>query len=581
MFSSMRSAALFLAVAAGYILLQGSPVSWHPILRVCLAVTALVIGIIIWGKRDKPTSTVAQPARPPRWLDYLTVGVALLVVECFFLFVLATVPDKAEILALDLDSHLHPEGYETEEESGPGEGAGKSSGDQLSSGNWLWRGKGEIHLQSKGRIRPSNRPEVYLWPKSDKDYKLFNNSQRFLRIFTLATYKKAVWSPLVTVPRTLTAEDGRIALNSKSGRTVEYEISHQENAKGRSLAVTIPTLNSIEIPFLRETAADTFRLPPIAADKTIYRYAATSTLGTFDTIPESASFEPAIDPRGEYLQLPKDDLLRERLDTLAATFTGSPRESLRQLRAHLLQNCTYSLEVDIPDGSDPLEDFLFESRKGYCTHFSSAGALLARALGFPSRVAFGWSGGRYYGGQNFYVFRGREAHAWTEIHLKNHGWVIFDTTPISRGEGSPSVANQDEESPTDFNEMTDESVTVGSLAPLKNAALGVGSIGLVTFIIAVIARRPKEKDAATRSAANHLPPSPNYLTLFKRACSAHGYPMPAGRTLRTHLDLIPAPAFATDLLDYHYAVQYADAPRDKKKEKSLSQQLRRWEQERP
>ena len=115
MFSFMRSVALFLAVAAGYILLQGSPDSWHPILRVCLAVTALVIGIIIWGKRDKPTSTVAQQARPPKWLDYLTVGVALLVVECFFLFVLATVPDKVELLALDLDSHLHPEGYETEE----------------------------------------------------------------------------------------------------------------------------------------------------------------------------------------------------------------------------------------------------------------------------------------------------------------------------------------------------------------------------------------------------------------------------------------------------------------------------------
>jgi hypothetical protein len=135
--------------------------------------------------------------------------------------------------------------------------------------------------------------------------------------------------------------------------------------------------------------------------------------------------------------------------------------------------------------------------------------------------------------------------------------------------------------PSDFNEMTDEGVTVGSLAPLKNAALSVGSLALITFIIAVIARRPKEKDAATRSTANYLPPNPNYLTLFKRACSAHGYPMPAGRTLRTHLDLIAAPAFATDLLDYHYAVQYADAPRDKKKEKSLSQQLRRWEQERP
>jgi len=581
MLFTMRSVALFIAVVAGYFLLQGSPTTWHPILRVVLAVTALIVGVVIWGKREKPTSTVAQPARQPRWLDYLTVGVALVAAKCFFLFVLATAPNRAELLALDLDALLHPEVYESSEESGTGEGGGFETENRRSSGNWLWRGKGEIHLQSKGRVRPSNRPEVYLWPKSDEDVKILNDNQRFLRIFTLANYENAVWSPLVTVPRTLDADDDRISVNPTTGETVEYEISHQENAKGQSLAVTLPTLNSIEIPFLRETAADTFRLPPIAADKTIHRYAATSSLGTFDTIPETASFEPAIDPRGEHLQLPEDDLLRERLDNLAATFTGSPRESLGKLRSYLVRNCTYSLEVDIPEGSDPLEDFLFESRKGYCTHFASAGALLARALGFPSRIAFGWSGGRYYEGyQNFFLFRGREAHAWTEIHLRDHGWVIFDTTPISREEGIASVADQNEESPLDLGDMMGDDVVVRSLDPLKTAALGIGSLALVIFVIALIARCPKEKNAATRSAANFLPPTPNYLTLFKQACSAHGYPMPAGRTLRSHLDLIPAPAFTTDLLDYHYAVQYADVPRDKKKEKHLSQKLRQWEKER-
>ncbi|MDB4537597.1 transglutaminase-like domain-containing protein, partial [Akkermansiaceae bacterium] len=320
--------------------------------------------------------------------------------------------------------------------------------------------------------------------------------------------------------------------------------------------------------------------PPLPADKTIHRYPASSTLGTFDTIPDEASFEPAIEPRPEYLQLPKNDLLRQRLDNLAATFTGTPRESLKNLRSYLSKNCTYSLEVETPEGRDPLEDFLFGSRQGYCTHFSSASALLARALGFPSRIAFGWSGGRYYASPNFYVFRGREAHAWTEIHLKDHGWVIFDTTPISRTEGTPSVADQNEDSPLDFSDLEGEDLAVAPLAPLKSIALWIGSASLVIFALSLIARRPKQKDAATSSAISFLLPPPNYLTLFKRACSAHGFPMPAGRTLRSHLDLIPAPAFTAELLDYHYAVQYADAPRDKKREKQFSQQLRQWEKER-
>ena len=72
----------------------------------------------------------------------------------------------------------------------------------------------------------------------------------------------------------------------------------------------------------------------------------------------------------------------------------------------------------------------------------TATAMLTRAMGIPSRLAFGWSGGRYYEGPNFYVFRGREAHAWTEIYLQNHGWVIFDTTPPSHIQ-----TNQDSEEP--------------------------------------------------------------------------------------------------------------------------------------
>jgi hypothetical protein len=55
--------------------------------------------------------------------------------------------------------------------------------------------------------------------------------------------------------------------------------------------------------------------------------------------------------------------------------------------------------------------------------------------------------------------------------------------------------------------------------------------------------------------------------------------MPSGRTLRAHLKSIAAPDFATDLLQYHYAVLYGDQPRNRLIEKKLLHQLRKWEKE--
>jgi hypothetical protein len=55
--------------------------------------------------------------------------------------------------------------------------------------------------------------------------------------------------------------------------------------------------------------------------------------------------------------------------------------------------------------------------------------------------------------------------------------------------------------------------------------------------------------------------------------------MPSGRTLRAHLKSIAAPDFATDLLQYHYAVLYGDQPRNRLIEKKLVHQLRKWEKE--
>lgn len=580
----MRSVLLIISVGAGYALLRGYPDSWHPIIRVCLAVSALVISFGLWGRADKPTSTLAEPARRPRILDYLTVGIAVLLVECFFLVFLSVAPEKSEELASSMDRVLHRESY-TEDYEGEEGSIDSDAPGQPGSGNgsfisgWLGSGLGPRSLNKNDKVRPSNRPEVYLFPKTKADAQQLLATERFLRNVTLATYKEGTWLPLTTIPRTLVAEDEAIAIpRPHPGTRVTYEISHQANLNGQTLAVTIPDFTSINLPNLREAAPDTFRLPTTSAVEKNFRYQATSIPFYFDKI--STPIAPGSSPAPGYLTLPEEPELRSKIQTLAASFGPPSRNSLLKLRQTLRTRFQYSLEVNLPEESDPLESFLFKTRTGYCTHFATATALITRAMGYPSRIAFGWSGGRYFEAPNLFVFRAREAHAWTEIYLKDHGWVIFETTPQSRDEGTASVADSDEAPPLDgFDNELAGIEAESALKPLLKVATWLGIGGVIALILALLIRRPQTATCDQSSPLSFLPDPPNYISAFRRACRVHGFPMPPGRTLRAHLQEITAPEFTRDLLHYHYSVQYNEQPRDRLTEKKLLQTLRKWEKE--
>ena len=578
----MRSVLLILSVAAAYALLRGHPDLWHPIIRVCLAVSALVIAFGLWGRARKPSATLASPARNPRLLDYLTVGIAVLLVECFFLVFLAVAPQKSEELASSLDQIIHEESYrestkDPDESEAPGVSGTAGSGSYISG--WLGSGLGPRSLNKNDKVRPSNRPEVYLFPKSPADAQQLLASERFLRNVTLATYKDGTWLPLTTIPRTLSANDDLIRIPDRHpGKPVTYEISHQANSNGQTLAVTIPDFTSIKLPTLRETAPDSFRLPAASAGKNSFRYQATSLPFYFDKI--SSPITPGLPPAPEYLTLPQEPGLRAKIQALATSFGPPSRKSLLTLRQTLRTRFQYSLEINLPDDDDPLDSFLFKTRTGYCTHFATATAMLTRAMGFPSRLAFGWSGGRYFEGPNLFVFRAREAHAWCEIYLENHGWVIFETTPVGRDEGTASVAGSDETSPLeDFESGINPTASETDLAPLLKVATWLGIGAAIALLLALILRRPATVTGDQSPALDLLPDPPNYLSAFRRACQIHGFPMPPGRTLRAHLKTITAPHFTEELLRYHYAVHYSDEPKNRSIEKKLLQQLRNWEKE--
>ncbi|HEU4441278.1 MAG TPA: DUF3488 and transglutaminase-like domain-containing protein [Burkholderiales bacterium] len=87
----------------------------------------------------------------------------------------------------------------------------------------------------------------------------------------------------------------------------------------------------------------------------------------------------------------------------------------------------YTLEPALT-GRHSVDDFLFDTREGFCEHFSSAFVFLMRAAGIPSRVVTGYQGGELNPVDNIITVRQSDAHAWAEVFLGPRGWVRIDPT---------------------------------------------------------------------------------------------------------------------------------------------------------
>ena len=85
-------------------------------------------------------------------------------------------------------------------------------------------------------------------------------------------------------------------------------------------------------------------------------------------------------------------------------------------------------------GKEPIDDFLFNTRRGFCEHYASSFVYLMRAAGVPARVVTGYQGGELNPVGNYMIVRQSDAHAWAEVWLSGKGWTRIDPT----GAVSPS-----------------------------------------------------------------------------------------------------------------------------------------------
>lgn len=93
--------------------------------------------------------------------------------------------------------------------------------------------------------------------------------------------------------------------------------------------------------------------------------------------------------------------------------------------------------------NDPIDEFLFRSRRGFCEHYASAFVFLMRSAGVPARVVTGYQGGEKNPQSDYFIVRQSDAHAWAEVWLRDQGWQRVDPTsmiPAERIEDQQDLA---------------------------------------------------------------------------------------------------------------------------------------------
>jgi transglutaminase-like putative cysteine protease len=92
----------------------------------------------------------------------------------------------------------------------------------------------------------------------------------------------------------------------------------------------------------------------------------------------------------------------------------------------------YDLDAP-PLGRNSIDDFLFDTKTGFCEHYASAFTFLMRAAGVPARVVIGYQGGYWNDFAHYLLIRQSNAHAWSEVWMPGRGWVRVDpTAAVSR-----------------------------------------------------------------------------------------------------------------------------------------------------
>lgn len=163
-------------------------------------------------------------------------------------------------------------------------------------------------------------------------------------------------------------------------------------------------------------------------------------------LPDDGDFSVLLE---QYTQLPEN--LPERVRDLAKSLTGEYDnwyDKARAIEKHF-QTGEFAYDqtrVAVPTkDEDYVDQFLFDTKRGYCDNFSTSMVVMLRSLDIPARWVKGYAPGKYKGsaGDDYRIYEvtNNEAHSWVEVFFPRLGWVPFEPT---KGFNNPTTIINDE-----------------------------------------------------------------------------------------------------------------------------------------
>ncbi|GLQ48636.1 DUF3488 and DUF4129 domain-containing transglutaminase family protein [Dyella flava] len=236
-------------------------------------------------------------------------------------------------------------------------------------------------------------------------------NQRYFRAYLMWDYNGKDWTRRNDSPSVPAAIE--------AGSTIDYHISLEPTHQH-----VLPTLDMpLHAPAQSQMHAD----GEVFADKSVDEVL-DYTLRSALRYRYQATLEPAT--RMLALQLPSD--FDPRTHALAAQLRqryGSDNGAIIRAVLQMFHDGGFSYTLlPAPLGHDAVDDFLFNTREGFCEHYASSFTVLMRAAGIPARVVTGYQGGFWNNVGQYLLVRNSDAHAWSEVWLDGRGWVRVDPT---------------------------------------------------------------------------------------------------------------------------------------------------------
>lgn len=447
--------------------------------------------------------------------------------------------------------------------------------------------RGRVKLPKRANIKADNKARFYLSVDTRRDLGALSRRPLYLRTSTVTVFKNE--------DEILPLRTRRWILDSDDGESDSVTTLPEPAGEGAlEYSIVLPREDVGMIPILDHT--DRLRVSAVF-EEAVSRYRLelnheapwTRFVGIGPRVTSREKWSPGVSGPGmaPFLEMPNTALAR-RIRSLSGNWVGQGNP-LDSVKAYLDEHCRYSLVYENPRGLSPLDNFLFDERKGHCELYAASTVLMLRSLGVPSRIAYGYTGGTVSRRDLAIAFLGSDIHAWAEVIDRKGNWQIFDTTPPDRGSSRRAVnrvsgpinwrmAAYDPESPF----IIEDEMTTGRFGFFESLRqdfipavilLSLLAMASAAWLRPFLSGRPNRSGEWSDRREGRSSRKDPLVRAIDSLGAVHGWKRRPGTTLRDFVGEMTADGLdcpeVGEAVDYLYRVRYAGGEREPVREKLL------------